>query len=58
MTAIDIIVDEFNWKKKILVATTSDFGDSNSNSKPRSPKFLSFLLLMGQVILNDLQIHL
>ena len=35
----------------------SDFDKNNGNSKPKSPKFISFLLLLSsQVILSDLQL--
>ena len=46
------------WKDIIWIATTSDFGNGNSNSKPRPLKFISFSLLIGQVILGDLHLHL
>ena len=45
-------------KKTILGRSTSkstnDFDKSNGNSKPRPPKFISFLLLINQDVLNDL----
>ena len=36
----------------------SDFGNNNSNSKPKLPKFISFSLLIYQNILNDIQLCL
>ena len=54
MTTTDIVVDETD----IVVDKKDENIQDDSNSKPRPPKFISFSLLMGQVILSDLQMHL
>ncbi len=45
------------WKEKVAKIKhllRTDSGDGHGNSKPRSPKFISFLSFIRQVILNDL----
>ena len=42
---IDIVIDE----KKKLHLLTVDFGDSDGNSKLRTPKLISFLSLIGKL---------
>ena len=54
MTVTDVVVDETD----VIVDKKDKNTQDNSNNKPRPPKFISFSLLMDQVILNDLQIHL
>ena len=44
-------------KLRTTSETTSNFDKSNSNSKSRSLKFISFLLLIDQDILGDLQLQ-
>ena len=47
---VDVFVDE----KQKSHLQTADSGDNNGNSKFRTPKLISFLLFIRQVILNDL----
>ena len=45
------------WKEKVAKIKhllRADSGDGDDNSKSRPPKFISFLLFIRQVILNDL----
>ena len=50
-TNIRSVNDEINEKND---KNTSNYGASNSKSDSRRPKFISFLLLIKKVILNDL----
>ena len=47
---VDVVIDE-KKKSHLLIEA---FNDSNGKSKPRTPKLISFSLLIRQVILNDL----
>ena len=54
MTATDGVVNETN----VVIDEKDENIQGNSNSKLRPPKFISYSLLIGQVILSNLQIHL
>ena len=47
---VDVVV---NGKKKSHLFTAAS-GDSESNSKPKTPKLISFSSFIRQVILNNL----
>ena len=56
----DIVVDGKDKRDDLVCTTsktTSDFDESNGDSKPRPPKFISFLLSINQDVLSDLQLQ-
>ena len=50
MTATDLVDD----KTDVVINEKDKNIQGNSNSKPRSSKFITFLLLISQVILSNL----
>ena len=50
MTTTDVVIDETD----VVVDEKDENTQSDGNRKSRPSKFISFLLLIGQVILSDL----